>query len=137
MTDRMTDRMTAWEATQGGGRYQIQFETDCRELYKLVERVCQLAIDKREAFEKGRTFDDGITTLAYIIESAYRQRDALMDELRGRCFACAHVKRDKRLPGFNTCEHIPGAVAFLSDGKSGCKHWEWKGTQSGEIESDG
>ena len=37
------------------GEYQIQFETDNREYFKLVEKACQKAIDKRnKAVNKNR-----------------------------------------------------------------------------------
>lgn len=40
--------MTGWNSQQGGGKYAIQFETDDRDLYKLVEKACQLAMDQEE-----------------------------------------------------------------------------------------
>ena len=40
--------MTGWNSQQGGRKYAIQFETDDRDLYKLVEKACQLAMDQVE-----------------------------------------------------------------------------------------
>ena len=40
--------MTGWNSQQGGGKYALQFETDDRDLYKLVEKACQLAMDQAE-----------------------------------------------------------------------------------------
>ena len=40
--------MTGWNSQQGGGKYAIQFETDDRDLYKLVEKACQIAMDQEE-----------------------------------------------------------------------------------------
>lgn len=37
-----------WKARIGGGKYAIQFETDNREYYKLVEKACQKAIDMND-----------------------------------------------------------------------------------------
>lgn len=42
---------TGWNSQQGGGKYAIQFETDDRDLYKLVEKACQLAMDQEELSE--------------------------------------------------------------------------------------
>ena len=39
---------TEWKSQVGGGKYAIQFETDNRDLYKLVERACQIAMDEVE-----------------------------------------------------------------------------------------
>lgn len=39
---------TEWKSQVGGGKFAIQFETDNRELYKLVEKACQIAMDEAE-----------------------------------------------------------------------------------------
>lgn len=46
---------TEWKAQIGGGKYAIQFETNNREYYKLVEKACQKAVDMNdEAVQKDR-----------------------------------------------------------------------------------
>lgn len=41
----MTKISTSWNSQQGDGKYAIQFETNNRALYKIVEAICQRAID--------------------------------------------------------------------------------------------
>ena len=36
---------TSWKSQQGNGVYALQFETDDKEKYKLVEKVAQMAVD--------------------------------------------------------------------------------------------
>ena len=40
--------MTGWNAQVGGGKYSIQFETNRKDLYKVVEKACQTAMDNAE-----------------------------------------------------------------------------------------
>lgn len=42
---------TGWNSQQGEGLYSLQFETDNKQKYKLVEKAAQMAID-------GKTVDD-------------------------------------------------------------------------------
>ncbi|MBR5535760.1 MAG: hypothetical protein IKU60_03840 [Clostridia bacterium] len=42
---------TSWKSQQGNGEYSLQFETDSKEKYKLVEKAAQMAVD-------GKTVDD-------------------------------------------------------------------------------
>ena len=37
---------TGWNSQQGEGKFAIQFETTHKDLYKLVEKACQDAVDK-------------------------------------------------------------------------------------------
>ena len=55
-----------------------------------------------------------------MLETRTRERDALMDELRGRCYSCANVKPYEKIPRTNVCEHIK--VSFSGDGKMNCPH---------------
>lgn len=41
----MTKISTSWNSQQGDGKYSIQFETNNRALYKMVEAICKRAID--------------------------------------------------------------------------------------------
>lgn len=36
---------TSWKSQQGNGEYSLQFETDNKEKYKLVEKAAQMAMD--------------------------------------------------------------------------------------------
>ncbi|MBQ8002429.1 MAG: hypothetical protein IJ297_03190 [Clostridia bacterium] len=36
---------TSWKSQQGKGEYSLQFETDDKEKYKLVEKAAQMAVD--------------------------------------------------------------------------------------------
>lgn len=40
---------TEWKSQQGDGKFAIQFETTRPDLYKLVEKACQKAVDKANA----------------------------------------------------------------------------------------
>lgn len=42
---------TSWKSQQGNGEYSLQFETDDKEKYKLVEKAAQMAVD-------GKTISD-------------------------------------------------------------------------------
>ena len=52
--------MTSWNSQSGEGMYSVQFETDDRELYKIVETACKEAID-RSREKRLIAFDDGST----------------------------------------------------------------------------
>lgn len=43
--------MTGWNGQIMNGEYRIQFETTNKDLYKLVERACQTAMDKEYGHE--------------------------------------------------------------------------------------
>ena len=40
---------TSWKSQQGDGKYSLQFETDCKEKYKNVEKAAQMAVDGKPA----------------------------------------------------------------------------------------
>ena len=40
---------TEWKSQQGDGKYCLQFETDNKESYLLVEKAAQMAVDGKEA----------------------------------------------------------------------------------------
>ena len=40
---------TSWNSQQANGKYFLQFETDDKEKYKLVEKAAQMAIDGKTA----------------------------------------------------------------------------------------
>lgn len=60
--------------------------------------------------------------------------EALLEELRGICWCCAHGKKYDKAPDWSkmtTCEHMRelGTMA-RSGGKCKCSHWEWRGVPS-------
>ena len=52
---------TGWNSQQGEGKFAIQFETTHKDLYKLVEKACQNAMDEAGARKsaKGGCFENG------------------------------------------------------------------------------
>ncbi|MGM9551948.1 MAG: hypothetical protein ACI3XA_06785 [Clostridia bacterium] len=40
---------TSWKSQQGNGEYSLQFETDNKDKYKLVEKAAQMAVDGKTA----------------------------------------------------------------------------------------
>ena len=38
--------MTGWNGQMMNGEYRIQFETNHKDLYKMVEKACQMAMDE-------------------------------------------------------------------------------------------
>lgn len=43
--EREAERMTSWKSQCGGGLYRLQFETDDRKAYEIMEKCAQMAID--------------------------------------------------------------------------------------------
>ena len=54
---------TEWKSQVGGGTYAIQFETDNRDLYKLVEKACQIAMDEAELARLRKEREVGVSEL--------------------------------------------------------------------------
>lgn len=48
----MTKIITGWNSQQGEGKYSIQFETNNKTIFKMVESICQRAIDITERENK-------------------------------------------------------------------------------------
>lgn len=71
---------TEWKSQQGGGKYALQFETDDRDLYKLVEKACQIAMDEAE------------------LAKLRKQNHFLRSELEGAYFKIAHPEAEKAEP---------------------------------------
>lgn len=65
------------------------------------------------------------------LEQVTRERDAAIEDMRGRCYVCAHAKQHDLFPNFTTCEHMTNCIAFLGNGKKWCEHWEWRGVPQG------
>ena len=67
------------------------------------------------------------------------ERDALIEELRGICWCCAHGRKWENAPGWSkmtTCEHLKEiGVLARSGGKAKCPHWEWRGAKGGAIDA--
>lgn len=45
---------TTWKAQIAKDDYSIQFDTDNKELYQIVEKACQKATDKADKYKKER-----------------------------------------------------------------------------------
>jgi len=76
---------------------------------------------------------------ANAIETLLAERDALIEELRGICWCCAHGRKWENAPGWSkmtTCEHLKDiGVLARSGGKTKCPHWEWRGAKGVAIDA--
>lgn len=93
--------------------YCDEADYDCIALGNARKRIAEL--------------EDGVAGMAKIIESAYKQRDAAIEDLRGRCFACAHVRPHEKFPKLNGCQYVPYAMS--GQGARECEHWKWRGAK--------
>lgn len=96
------------------------YRDECMEEY-------DVAPIQRDALAYIKQLEDGAANMAKIIESAYKQRDAAIEDLRGRCFACVHAKPHEKYPQFNACQHLAAAVG--GNGARECEHWQWRRVQ--------
>ena len=48
--------MTGWNGQMMNGEYRIQFETTHKDLYKMVEKACQMAMDEEGKRQPRRTY---------------------------------------------------------------------------------
>lgn len=87
--------------------------------------VCADALAYIEQLEAGNA------DLAAIVEHAYRQRDAAMEELRGRCNVCVHAEPRKKASTMIKCrrrtEMLGVEVMTIGYSKGNCDLWEWRG----------
>ena len=61
-----------------------------------------------------------------------RERDALLEELRGKCAYCTNnTGRWGRSQGAYACPHLPKGVLATSGAKN-CEHWRWRGQKGRE-----
>lgn len=67
-----------------------------------------------------------------MLETRTRERDAVVEDLRGRCFACIHAKPYDKHPNLNKCPFVSFAVG--GQGKRECEHWQWRGVKEGYVE---
>ena len=81
-----------------------------------------------------------IDAAATAIETLLRERDAAVDELRGRCWVCAHGKPFEQagpLSKLTGCEHLSEfGVLARGGGKCKCPHCQWRGPQKAVSDSD-
>lgn len=73
------------------------------------------------------TAADLIESLSAELEQVKRERDAAVEDMRGRCFACAHARPHDKYPNLNVCQFIP--VALGGQGVRECELWQWRGVQ--------
>lgn len=57
------------------------------------------------------------------LETVKRQRDGLMSEVAGHCWACKNAKLSEISRSLFTCE-FTSSVGMIH---SKCEHWEWRG----------
>lgn len=74
-----------------------------------------------------------IDNLCEQLELVKRQRDALMSEVAGHCWACKNAKPSEIGRSLFTCEFLP-SVGMI---RSKCEHWEWRGVQENGGADDG
>lgn len=72
---------------------------------------------------------DSVIAIIKAFEQVTRERDAAVECLRGRCFACANAIPSEKIPKMNTCEHLTAAVAVGGYGKTVCDNWQWRGVE--------
>lgn len=69
-------------------------------------------------------------------ERLRKERDALMDELKGICWACKNQKPWKMSVTGDTvaCEHLAARGVVAAGGRAGknCEHWQWRGPEGSE-----
>lgn len=73
----------------------------------------------------------GNANLAEIVARAYRQRDAAIKHLRGRCSTCAHAEPVDKCLNLIKCKHglkmLGREILMTGDSKVDCDLWEWRG----------
>lgn len=87
--------------------------------------VCADALDYIDRLEAGNA------NLAEIVARAYRQRDAAVKHLRGRCSVCAHAEPVDKCLNLIKCKHglkmLGREILMTGDSKVDCDLWEWRG----------
>lgn len=91
------------------------------------ERDCMAGTDTLEAdaLRYIERLEKGIGNMAMNLKRVYKERDAAIRDLKGRCFACAHARPDAAFPHLNRCPFL--ACAMAGDGARACEHWQWRG----------
>ena len=95
---------TFWKSQQSEGEYSLQFETDDKEKYKLVEKAAQMAIDGK--------------TVADIEEVKYGKLKVVSEigltkEVQCRCGHTKELPFNHRVPRF--CERCGVKIIGLED----------------------
>lgn len=90
---------TSWKSQQGNEEYSLQFETDNKEKYKLVEKAAQMAMDGKAVADfvevkHGRYEDDYCTVCGCAIPTDDRD-DAIFESEVHYCYYCG-AKMDGR-----------------------------------------
>ena len=70
------------------------------------------------------------------MEILLAERDAAVEDLRGRCWCCVHGEPWEPagpLSKLMGCEHLSElGVLARGGGKCKCPHWKWRGPQKGD-----
>ena len=88
--------------------------------------------DKMELPVKERKYTleyDSAIAIIKAFEQVTMERDAAVEYMRGRCFACANARPSEKIPNMNTCGHLTAAVAVGGYGKTVCDKWQWRGVE--------
>ena len=77
---------TEWNAQIGGGKYNLQFETNRRDLYKIVEKACESVMDILDSEKHAETKD---------VEEKLPSIEKMREEIEDVC------------DSFNSCDKCP------------------------------
>lgn len=75
-------------------------------------------------YKPGSRAADLIEQLTAELEQVRRERDAAVEDLRGRCYACANARSHKKYPNLKTCEYFSIAVGGYEITR--CDKWQWR-----------
>lgn len=65
------------------------------------------------------------------LETLLKAFDIAQEQLRGKCWACAHSKEIRiGCKTLHTCAYMQQRGVVYCSGNGTCKHWEWNGGQS-------
>lgn len=108
---------------------------DCKELIRrLVE--CDQWDEAIQNDELSLVLEDAADAMEILLA----ERDAAVEDLRGRCWCCVHGEPWEPagpLSKLMGCEHLSElGVLARGGGKCKCPHWKWRGPQSTVPESD-
>lgn len=101
----------------------------------------QITQELREYFieiEGVKIYPKFCSRLAYSIQSLLKERNALLNELKGFCWCCKNVERidtKEGIPLYN-CKYMGSDQSSLyGRSGSGCRHWQWRGIQGGDKDA--
>lgn len=101
----------------------------CQNDLKAADLIEQLTAELEQAERERDGLSIMLTSATSAFETVKRERDAAIEDMRGRCYACANARPHEKYPNMHTCEHIRirAAVAVGGYGKTKCDKWQWRG----------